>query len=223
MYLVYKLISPSGKFYIGYTSKSLTCRVSKHIEAYKRTIKKGEYLTPFYIALSKYSMELWEKEILFKGFSKEEAHCKERQYIQQLKTQNRKVGYNVAKGGSGGLIGTGQLGKHWKIKDTSNMHGSKTKTEKVLLAYQRRRGHRNYQFKGWYITPWGKFSTIIKAVAVAQEKRKTGQIVVTDGHTLRKYCKNDTALLNFDGRRTPVEWRGCRPCELGFGFEKRIL
>jgi hypothetical protein len=36
--------------------------------------------------------------------------------------------------GDGGLIGEGQKGKTWKIKDTSRMHGPKTKTAKVIAG-----------------------------------------------------------------------------------------
>jgi len=119
--------------------------------------------------------------------------------------------------GDGGLIGNGQLGKRWKIKDTSNMHSTKTKTEKWAEGKKKIAGKNNYQFKGLIKTPWGIFESIVDAVSVGQKQRDLGVLeVITDRSTLAKYLQNVDIVLNSQGRRTPSSWRGKTPRELGF-------
>lgn len=123
--------------------------------------------------------------------------------------------------GDGGLIGTGQLGKHWKIKDTSNMRNTKTKTEAWYNGKEKTRGKNNYQFKGVIRTPWGDFETAIDAVNRGKELRKLGNNeVITDRSSLQKYLQSLDTMLNLEGRRTPKNWRGKTPRELGFDFIK---
>lgn len=199
-YLVYKLTSPSGKHYIGFTSRSLEHRVAGHLDAYRRCIQRGQPLSRFYSACKKYPVKLWQREILFESSVKEEATDVEKRMIKEYNTQDQNYGYNIADGGMGGLIGTGQLGRHWKIKDTSNMHKPKTKTKKLLLAHERHKGEGNYQFEGWYITPWGNFSSLQEAISNAKVKRQNGEITISDEHTLQKYCKTHCNIpLNKSG------------------------
>ena len=114
--------------------------------------------------------------------------------------------------GNGGLIGTGQVGRHWKIRDTSNMKKPKTKTEKVISGHKRRMGKNNYQFKGFIKTPWGTFETKELAIIAAKIERNCGnRNVITDGNTIRKYLNNLDMPLNKTGA-----WRGKTPRELGF-------
>ena len=123
--------------------------------------------------------------------------------------------------GDGGLIGTGQLGKTWKIKDTSNMAGSKTKTAAWYEGKKKTAGKNNYQFKGQIKTPWGVFDSGIDAIKEGQRLRDTGnKEVITDGNTLRKYLQSLDNVLNLQGRRTPKNWRGKTPRELGFEIIK---
>jgi hypothetical protein len=123
--------------------------------------------------------------------------------------------------GDGGLIGTGQLGKTWKIKDTSNMSTPKTKTEAWYTARKKIAGKLNYQFKGLIKTPWGTFESCIAAIKNALVQRQQGNFnVITDSGTLRKYLQNLDSMLNLEGRRTPKEWRGKTPRELGFDIVK---
>lgn len=123
--------------------------------------------------------------------------------------------------GDGGLIGSGQLGKTWKIKDTSNMHGPKTKTEAWYEARRKIAGKNNYQYKGQIKTPWGVFDSGTDAIAEGKIQRNLGNNkVITDGGTLRKYLQSLDVALNPEGRRTPKEWRGKTPREIGFDLEK---
>ena len=122
--------------------------------------------------------------------------------------------------GDGGLIGTGQLGKNWKIKDTSNMKKAKTQTEARLEVYRKSSGKNNYQFKGMIKTPWGIFETAEQACETAKLVRQNGDYAISDRATLKKYLQNLDIMLNLEGRRTPKEWRGKTPRELGFDMLK---
>lgn len=129
--------------------------------------------------------------------------------------------------GSGGLIGSGQLGKRWKIRDTSLMSQAKkelysTPKGQKLIDDRRVRisGNSNYQYKGTIVTPWGTFDTLRSCVAHAKHLRKQNPAakVISDELTIRKYINNlDTPLDPF-GRRTIVDWRGKTPRSLGFNF-----
>ena len=122
--------------------------------------------------------------------------------------------------GDGGLIGTGQLGKNWKIKDTSNMKKSKTQTEARLEVYRKSSGKNNYQFNGMIKTPWGIFETAEQACETAKLVRQNGDYAISDRATLKKYLQNLDIMLNLEGRRTPKEWRGKTPREIGFDMLK---
>ena len=122
--------------------------------------------------------------------------------------------------GDGGLIGTGQLGKNWKIKDTSNMKKAKTQTEARLEVYRKLSGKNNYQFNGMIKTPWGIFETAEQACETAKLVRQNGDYAISDRATLKKYLQNLDIMLNLEGRRTPKEWRGKTPREIGFDMLK---
>lgn len=123
--------------------------------------------------------------------------------------------------GDGGLVGTGQLGKTWTIKDTSRMHKPKTKTKAWYEARQKIAGKNNYQYIGDVKTPWGTFVSQTDATNKAKELRKLGNNnVITDGPTLRKYLQNLDKPLHSKGRKTPINWRGKTPREIGFEILK---
>jgi hypothetical protein len=125
--------------------------------------------------------------------------------------------------GDGGLIGTGQLGKTWKIKDTSNMSKPKTKTTAWYEGKKKTAGKNNYQFKGQVKTPWGIFDSIVDATEEGKKQRAVGIVeVITDRTTLVKYLQALDNVLNLQGRRTPKIWRGKTPRELGFEILKDI-
>jgi len=123
--------------------------------------------------------------------------------------------------GNGGFIGTGQLGKTWKISDTSKMKGPKTKTDAWFAGKKKTTGKNNYQFVGQIKTPWGIFDSKMAAMAKAVELKKAGETeVITDGSTLRKYLNYLDTMLHSEGRRTPKNWRGKTPRDLGFDILK---
>ncbi len=123
--------------------------------------------------------------------------------------------------GNGGLIGTGQLGRHWKVRDTTKMRNKKTQTPLRKEAYKRIQGKDNYQFRGYIKTPWGIFESVEDATKNAKLLRQAGNnLVISDSGTLRKYINNPEISLNIEGRRTPKIWRGKTPRELGFDITK---
>lgn len=123
--------------------------------------------------------------------------------------------------GDGGLIGTGQLGKSWKIKDTSKMRNTKTKTDAWYNGKKKTAGKHNYQYKGQIKTPWGTFDSVIDATTEGKKLRAAGIIeVITDRTTLKNYLQDVDIMLNLQGRRTPKNWRGKTPRDLGFEIIK---
>lgn len=119
--------------------------------------------------------------------------------------------------GDGGLIGSGQLGKTWKIKDTSKMGGPRVCKEGSYLS---RSAGNNYQCSYYIFTPWGRYETWKDAICEAKKLKALGvNNVIIDQSTLKLYCVG--TLLSPTGRRTPVAWRGKHTLELGFGLEKK--
>lgn len=97
MYTVYKHTSPSGKVYIGITSKKPPRRWSNG-----RGYINNDYFTK---AIQKYGWSSFTHEILFENLSKEEAESKEIELIAFYKSDIRKYGYNIQHGGN-------SIGKH---------------------------------------------------------------------------------------------------------------
>lgn len=135
--------------------------------------------------------------------------------------------------GDGGQIGTGQLGKRWKMSAAAvaNVVDSRRKMLEDGRMHKRSvnrmeagvcRGERNYQFRGWIVTPWGKYASIKDAAAAARNiRQQTNRLdVVCDDTTLRRYIKNLDVPLHTEGRRTYPQWRGRTPREIGFYFQE---
>lgn len=206
--VIYKITNTKdGKFYIGKTKHTAEDRWQSHLQDRKYSDTK------FYRALNCHGPEFFIVETIENGI-KTEQELNEREcfWIDSLKPE-----YNTAKGGTGGLIGTGQLGKTWKIHNTSNMKSKKTVTEAVIEGRKRGLiGGANYQCIYFIHTPWGVFETWESASKAAKELRAAGQShIITDEATIKQYCLEDKTL-NKEGRRTPKEWRGKSTKSIGF-------
>jgi group I intron endonuclease len=95
LYCIYKLISPSGKVYIGQT-----CNLKKRINKYKQLQCKQQQ--KIYKAILKYSWESFKIEIIVENLTKENIDSEE---IKQIQIHNSvKEGYNISHGG-GGILG----------------------------------------------------------------------------------------------------------------------
>lgn len=77
MGIVYKLLSPSGKFYIGLTTSSITKRFHKHKAAWKL----GSASIPLTEAFNEHDPSLWTIEILLESDDLEILNSKEIHYI----------------------------------------------------------------------------------------------------------------------------------------------
>lgn len=100
---VYCHTSPSGKKYIGITSKEKPeYRWGKNGERYLEK-KNGKYRHPAMAnALLKYpNWDEWEHDILFQGLTKENAQDIEKDLIKLYNTKDYKYGYNCTDGGEG--------------------------------------------------------------------------------------------------------------------------
>ena len=107
-------ISPSGKRYIGITSK-------KKVE-YRWNNGKGYSDNPYFTrAINKYGWNNFEHIIICRGLSKEEAQWLEIELIREWDSTNRDKGYNITKGGEGanGLVHT----EEWKQQQSERFSG----------------------------------------------------------------------------------------------------
>ena len=123
-FCVYCHISPSGKKYIGITSRNPQIRWDNGY-GYKQ---HNQY---FWNAIRKYGWKNFKHEILFDGLSKEEASKVEVELISKYKTTNPMHGYNFARGGFGGGHPTSEITKE-KISKANRGRACKEETKKRL-------------------------------------------------------------------------------------------
>lgn len=97
-YTVYKHTTPSGKVYIGITSKDVKKRWLNG-----RGYARNEH---FWNAIKKYGWDNIEHTILVTGLSKEEASEVEKFYIALFRSHEPKHGYNLTEGGETGIVHT---------------------------------------------------------------------------------------------------------------------
>lgn len=93
MYQIYKITSPSGKFYIGLTSQTIKVRWGNHV---RKAFKRPDYNHGFYNAIRKYGPAAFTIEELCKATSKQEAQRLEKKYIAAA---DKGLLYNVSPGG----------------------------------------------------------------------------------------------------------------------------
>jgi group I intron endonuclease len=91
-YIIYKLTSPSGKYYIGLTKNSLKERWHQHI---KRAYHEQRN-HPLYNAIRKYGADLFSTSIIDYAQNKQEAQLLEQKHIA---LSNNTLLYNVSPGG----------------------------------------------------------------------------------------------------------------------------
>lgn len=105
LYTIYRLISPSGKCYIGFTSATLAKRWDSHWYSWNRWITGKQSGCPkLYSAFKKYSKDKWKHEVLYETSCKSAAIAAEEQYIASFNTTV--CGYNSSTGGEHGALGS---------------------------------------------------------------------------------------------------------------------
>lgn len=107
-YTVYRHITPSGKSYIGITSRDITKRAN-----YNGTGYKGCPL--FYSAIVKYGWDNIDHQIIATGLTKEEAEAKEIELISLYGTTDPSKGYNLDNGGN--CVGTHSQSTRAKMRE----------------------------------------------------------------------------------------------------------
>lgn len=96
-YIIYDHVSPSGKHYIGQTSRDPKYRWANG-KGYLNKYPDGKYHQPLFArAILKYGWDNFQHNILFTGLSQEEANAKEIELITKYKEDNKS--YNIAAGG----------------------------------------------------------------------------------------------------------------------------
>ena len=95
------------------------------------------------------------------------------------------------------------------------MFGKVYTKEEIEKISKSLRGINNYQFSGYYITPWGKFETSILA--------SRHPLSILDSRTIRKWCKNSNSTIKIkskikDNLFPNINYIGKSLKELGFYF-----
>lgn len=102
-FIVYKYTSPSGKIYIGKTSKKLE---NKRKNNHKHKAMNKESKNRWYRAIRKYGFENMKYEVLCYVSSNETALIMEEAIIKQFKSNDFSIGYNS---NTGGIYASGYL------------------------------------------------------------------------------------------------------------------
>ena len=129
-YCVYRHTSPSGKSYIGITSRKPEKRWN-----YGKGYVDNEY---FYNAINKYGWRNFTHEILCTGLTEEQASWLEKELIARFDLTNRLKGYNIDCGG----IGTQKVMSEETRQKIGDSHRGRY-TEAQWAATNARRGIRH--------------------------------------------------------------------------------
>jgi group I intron endonuclease len=108
-FCVYNLISPKGKFYIGYSSFTAKKRFDEHV---KNSRKKKRKCTAIENAIKYYGAGNFKVITVRWCDTKEDACYWEEVYTKFFKTTNKKYGYNLKEGGLGGKLSEQGLANH---------------------------------------------------------------------------------------------------------------
>ena len=92
---VYVHTSPSGKMYVGITSRDVRQRWRNG-----RGYIKNDH---FYRAIQKYGWDNFDHEVIAENLTKDEACEMEKTLIKELKSNDYHFGYNLSAGGEGSL------------------------------------------------------------------------------------------------------------------------
>lgn len=113
IFCVYKHTSPSGKVYIGITSRKPEYRWSNG-----KAYSNNKY---FCNAINKYGWDNFSHIIIAKGLTEDEAKWIETQLIAAYDSTNREHGYNISTGGESGsgCIHT----KEWRKQMSNRVRG----------------------------------------------------------------------------------------------------
>ena len=204
MSIVYKHTNKvNGKSYVGKTVKSLTERWKQHIKESKSP------KTAFHRAIAKYGVDCWISEILI--LDSVNLNDDERNMISSHRTLTTQHGYNMTNGGDGGS-GYGEENSFYGKKHSTE---TKQKISQSKLGVSVNAGSSNPSFKGFYITPWGKYDSRRKAANDAPIKMSVRSIqsLCTRSHKpISKVQEVKSTYLQ------SIDHKYATPKELGFDF-----
>ena len=231
MYSVYKHETPSGKVYIGITKQKPT----------KRWLRgKGYAMQPyFYNAILKYGWDNIKHEVLFTGLTREEAEEKEVELIAKYKSNQRKYGYNVDRGGrvnrmsdeTKEKIRNANLGKHHS-KETCE------KLRKLEAERWKNDAYRQNQIeKRKGKNPWNKGKKTSDEVRQKQREAKLGKYVGSKHWASKRVINLDTgevydsiglaskALGKINGSKIVLACKGQKKTAHGFrwAYEEEVI
>ena len=237
-FIIYKHTNTvSGKSYIGKTTQGLKKRWRQHISEATNKHNRN-HKTHFHKAIAKYGEKCWRHEVLFISLTKDSdlLYDIEAKMIERFDTINH--GYNSCEGGRGAGSGENHpwFGrKHsleTKLKLSNALAGKvmSDQTKAKISGFQRGRkkstitkmkmsisqqGIAHYHFKGYYLTPYGRFITADTATSHNISK-----------NTIYKWCKESDKTITRQAishsnylkslNESPL---GKTFRDLGFGFE----
>lgn len=211
IYIIENIIN--NKLYVGKTQYTIKERWKSHISDMKRN--KGN--SKLYNAITKYGIDNFRIFVCeYTSFIK--LNDREKYWIEVLEPE-----YNITKGGTGGRTWQGIVKKTWQLSDIAKENIRKGVLKRFsegfrYTHYDNMRGDNNPMVKGFYITPWGEFTSDIKAAIQGRKEKKKGFTVITDPATIKKYCKNPNLIF---GNKSPKDWKGKTAKEIGFSYREK--
>ena len=137
-YKIYRYTFPNGKIYIGKTKTSIEQRAGSNGCRYGDDTLVGR-------AIRKYGWINVIKEILYDGLTENEANKRERELIKQFNSTNSSIGYNLTRGGDGGVSVTRTLSESTRkkigAKNSIALRGRKLPQEQVERMRKTLMGH----------------------------------------------------------------------------------
>lgn len=101
-WIIYEHISPSGKIYVGITSKSVVQRWGTRGSGYLHKQPNGNYVHKYFAsAILKYDWENFQHNIIASNLGEKTAKNMEKDLIRYYKSKN--ISYNITDGGDGRL------------------------------------------------------------------------------------------------------------------------
>ena len=183
-YIVYMHTVPNGRKYIGITHQQpeRRWRGGMHYNYNKR----------FFSVIVKYGWDNITHEILYENLTKEEAEQKEKELIEEHKTNQEEYGYNMTSGGSGAPNCTKSIETREKLSkaNTGRKHTEETKKKLSEASKGRHLGGKSptatkilqYDLDGNLIKEWDSLKDIERALNVSYSSiwkvcnNKRGQI-----------------------------------------------
>lgn len=179
---LYRHTSPSGKVYIGITSRAIKKRWGNGYSSYKSC-------KAFYKAIIKYGWENIRHEVLFTDLEENRAKKLEIELIRHYKSLGRS--YNISDGGDGLLGYCPSKETRLKLSEASKKHTPHrwSKEEKERMSLYRR-------------------TTYIESYHTEEFKRKISKAVEYKKVKVSQYTINDEFLASFNSANEAQKYTG---------------